>query len=157
MAPKPEPTPSKPAPAPLTSSPKPKPGFEIRAPRVSRPPVKGRDLLEAARRVKASDDPLAERVRLRREVLACRRYGHRWRSASRFSDSIAKFGGGSLLTATLLLLIQGTIGAAVVGTAGLTLLLFLGGTIFSTVFESNAAEWDLEADGLEAVLAETER
>jgi hypothetical protein len=80
---------------------------------------------------------------------------HRWRSAFRFVDSIAKFGGGSLLTATLLLLVQGTTKTAVAGTAGLTLLLFLGGIIISSVFDANAAEWDLEADALEAVLSET--
>ena len=48
-------------------------------------------------------------------------------------------------------------GAAVVGTAGLTLLLFLAGTIFSAIFEGNAAEWEIEGEALDAVLAETER
>ncbi|HYJ82551.1 MAG TPA: hypothetical protein VEW26_06885 [Allosphingosinicella sp.] len=116
--------------------------------------MKGRDLLDTARGLQASDDPLAERLRLRREILALRRYGHRSRSISRLSDGLAKFGGGSLLTATLLLLLQGTLTAGVVGIFGLTLLLFLAGTIFSTIFESNAADWELEADALEAVLAE---
>lgn len=119
------------------------------------PPLRGRDLLDAARSVTASVDPFAERVSLRSEVLSCRRYGHRWRSAFSFVDSIARFGGGSLLTATLLLLVQGTRDSAVVGTAVLTLLLFLGGLIVSTVFDANAAEWNLEADALEAVLSET--
>jgi hypothetical protein len=107
--------------------------------------------------VKASQDPLAERLRLHNEALAFRQQGHRSRSASRLGDSLAKFGGGSLLTATLLLLIQGTLAAIVVGTAALTLLLFLAGTISWVVFENNATEWELEAEALEAVLAETQR
>jgi hypothetical protein len=47
--------------------------------------------------------------------------------------------------------------AIVVGTVGLTLLLFLAGTTSWLILESNAIEWELKAEALEAVLAETQR
>ena len=62
-----------------------------------------------------------------------------------------------MLTATLLLIVSGQAGGAILATAALTLLLFVAGTIFWTYCDMQASQRDFEADWLEAVLKETER
>ena len=117
----------------------------------------GRDLVATANRIMASERPAIERLRLRHEIFDIRATANRSHVRAKLTDSFAKFGGGSLLTAALLLFIQRQGGDAAVVTAGLTLLLFIAGTIFSARFELTGARRDAEADRLQAVLNETER
>ena len=73
------------------------------------------------------------------------------------ADALAKFGGGSLLTTTLLLMINGKAPLSVVITAVFALLIFLVSTIIWVVLELGIAERDSAAERLDAVLKETER
>jgi hypothetical protein len=56
----------------------------------------------------------------------------------RLADAFAKLGGGSLLTATLLLLVNGQVNAPVLAAAVTALLIFVGSTI----------RWSARIDGL---------
>ena len=116
----------------------------------------GRDLIATAKLVLASKQPAIERLRLRQEIIDIRAIAHQSPVMSKLADSGAKFGGGSLLTAAVLLYIQRQVGIVALAIASLTLLLFVGGTIFSARFELRGARRDAEADGLQAVLNETE-
>jgi len=78
----------------------------------------------------------------------------RFKRAAKLADGLGKFGGGSLLTATALLLLNGQWGPAVLGTAVLTLILFVAGTIFSLIFEGWSDRAELEEEHLNAVLRE---
>lgn len=89
-------------------------------------------------------------------MIDIRASAHRSHVLSKLTDSAAKFGGGSLLTAALVLYIQRQAGTAALAIAGFTLLLFVAGTIFSALLELSGARRDAEADGLQAVLDETE-
>lgn len=98
--------------------------------------------------------PVAARLRLRAEELDIRARAQRLRVSARTADNVAKFGGGSLLTATVALLISGSIAWPVAGVAALTLLSFVVATIFAAAFELRAVRADREAEGLAAVLKE---
>jgi hypothetical protein len=115
----------------------------------------GRDLIARANPILASERPAIERLRLRTEIIAIRTAAKQRQLGAKLAEALAKLGGGSLLTATLLLFIQGQAGRAALVTAGLTLLLFVGGITFSALFERWSAKRDAEADGLQAVLNET--
>lgn len=116
----------------------------------------GRNLIAAANRVMASERPAIERLRLRKEIIDIRARAMQRQLGAKLADAVARLVGGSLLTATLLLFIQGRAGQAALVTAGVTLLLFVVGTIFSALFELAGAAWDAEADGVQAVRDETE-
>jgi hypothetical protein len=62
-----------------------------------------------------------------------------------------------LLTATLLLIVGGQGGTAIIATAGLTLLLFVSGITLWTYLDLKASQREFEAEWIEAVLKETER
>lgn len=94
---------------------------------------------------------------MREAALAFRLEARTYQRASKLADAVAKFGGGSLLTAMLVLVISGQAGAAVVVMAVLTLLLFVVGTSYWMYLDRRSAIWDYEADRIEAVLKETER
>ena len=91
------------------------------------------------------------------EALLVRRQGRRFLTGARLADSVAKFGGGSLLTATLLLIIGGQAGPPILITASLALLLFVAGTMFWTYCDLKAADREFDAEWLEAWLEESER
>jgi hypothetical protein len=91
------------------------------------------------------------------EALLFRRQARRFQTGGKLADAIAKFGGGSLLTATLLLIVGGQASATILLTAGLALLLFVAGTIFWAYCDLQAAQREFEAEWLEAALKETER
>ncbi len=116
----------------------------------------GRDLVATANRIMASERPAIERLTLRQEIIDIRATANRSHLDAKLADSMARFGGGSLLTAAFLLYIQRQAGSAALVTAGFTLLLFIVGTIFSARFELRGAGRDAEADRLQAVLNETE-
>lgn len=97
----------------------------------------------------------AIRLEIWDELLSFRQAGRRFRVAAKTADAVAKFGGGSLLTATVLLLITGQGSGWLWGTAALTLLLFVIGTISSAVIEARADGAVLRAERLEVVLQET--
>ncbi len=86
-----------------------------------------------------------------------RQQSRRYLTGSKLADAVAKFGGGSLLTATLLLIVGGQAGTAIIATAALTLLLFVAGITFWVKLDLEAARREFEADWLEAILKETER
>jgi hypothetical protein len=115
-----------------------------------------RDLIATAKLILASEGPAIKRLRLRQEMIDIRASANRSHVLSKLTDSAAKFGGGSLLTAALVLYIQRQAGTAALAIAGFTLLLFVTGTIFSALLELSGARRDAEADGLQAVLDETE-
>ena len=99
----------------------------------------------------------AARAGFKENAWLFRSRGRRYQTGVKLADAVAKIGGGSLLTATLLLIVGGQTGGAIVFTAGLTLLLFIAGTVFWAYCDLKAAYWDYQAEWLEAVLMETER
>jgi predicted ABC-type sugar transport system permease subunit len=103
------------------------------------------------------DSRRSARASMKEEALLFRRQGRRYQTGSKLADSVAKFGGGSLLTATLLLIVGGQAGIAIILTAGLTLLLFVAGITFWIHFDLRASQREFEAEWIEAVLKETER
>ena len=90
------------------------------------------------------------------EALLSRRQARRFQTWARLADAVAKVGGGSLLTATLLLIIGGQAGLPILITALLALLLFAAGTILWTYCDLQAAQRDFDAEWLEAALKEAE-
>lgn len=117
----------------------------------------GQDLIELAASVGRASPASRTAIRLEiwDELLSSRQAGRRSRVAAKTADAVAKFGGGSLLTATVLLLITGQSSGWLWGTAALTLLSFIIGTISSAVIEARADGAELEAQRLEVVLQET--
>lgn len=93
------------------------------------------------------------RIWLRENELRCRLSANRMRVAGRIADGVAKFGGGSLLTTAIALVIGGQVGWLIVGIAALTLLCFVIGTMLAGAFEYRAAIWDFEAERLAAALS----
>jgi predicted ABC-type sugar transport system permease subunit len=100
---------------------------------------------------------LSTRASIKEAALLFRRQARRYQTGAKLADAVAKFGGGSLLTATLLLILNEQAETAVLLTAGLTLLLFVAGIIFWTQFDLEASQREFEAEWLEAVLKEMER
>ena len=99
----------------------------------------------------------AARAELIEQALFLRRSARRLQTRARLADAVAKLGGGSLLTATVLLIIGGQAAPSILMTAGLALLLLVAGTILWTYSDLQAAYRDLDADRLEAALKEAER
>lgn len=99
---------------------------------------------------------LAARLLVQEERLQLRLKARQFASLGRLFDAIAKFGGGSLLTAVLLLMLGGRIETGVIATALTTLIAFLGGTTLTVYFERRAARLDHAADRLEMLLKEVE-
>ena len=99
----------------------------------------------------------AARAELIEQVLFLRGSARRLQTRARLADAVAKLGGGSLLTATVLLIIGGQAAPSILMTAGLALLLLVAGTILWTYSDLQAAYRDLDADRLEAALKEAER
>ena len=97
------------------------------------------------------------RAELIEQVLFLRASARRLQTRARLADAVAKLGGGSLLTATVLLIIGGQAAPSILMTAGLALLLLVAGTILWTYSDLQAAYRDLDADRLEAALKEAER
>ncbi|WP_294056490.1 hypothetical protein [Sphingomonas sp.] len=85
------------------------------------------------------------------------RYARQCRATHKTAEEIAKFGSGSLFGATALLLLTTSAAPLVAGTAGLTLLLFLGGTTIASMFDRKSAQWEHKAARIDAVLAEADR
>jgi hypothetical protein len=103
------------------------------------------------------EDRRAARVSIKEEALLFRKQARRFQTGNKLADSIAKFGGGSLLTATLLLIVGGQANDTILLTAALALLLFVAGTILSSYCDLQAADREFQAEWLEAALKETER
>ena len=99
----------------------------------------------------------AARVAMIEQALFLRRSARGLQTRARLADAVAKLGGGSLLTATVLLIIGGQAAPSILMTAGLALLLLVAGTILWTYSDLQAAYRDLDADRLEAALKEAER
>lgn len=97
------------------------------------------------------------RVRRREQVANLRRNARQAQAIVRLVDAFAKLGGGSLLTATLLLMVNGQVTLPVVVTAMSALLAFIGSTISLIYLDQHVAEFDHAADVIEAALKETER
>ncbi|SFR98414.1 hypothetical protein [Sphingomonas jatrophae] len=124
-----------------------------------KPPTVG-SLAERAEELAAITDPAgrrAARIGLKDEALVFRRSARRFQTNAKLADAFAKFGGGSLLTATLLLIVGGQASAAILGIAALTLLMFVAGTMYWMRMDMRAAQQEFEAERLEALLKETER
>ena len=99
----------------------------------------------------------AARAAMIEQALFLRRSARGLQTRARLADAVAKLGGGSLLTATVLLIIGGQAAPSILMTAGLALLLLVAGTILWTYSDLQAAYRDLDADRLEAALKEAER
>ena len=95
------------------------------------------------------------RLRFREDELTCRLEARIARGSERVADNIAKFGGGSRLTATVAVLLGKQPIWQVASLGVLALSTFLTGTILSALLEYRAVSWDGEADKLEAARAET--
>ncbi|HEX8482557.1 MAG TPA: hypothetical protein VF650_11700 [Allosphingosinicella sp.] len=108
-------------------------------------------------KVSDPDDRRAARASIKEEALLFRRQARRFQTGSKLADAIAKFGGGSLLTATLLLIVGGQANDTILITAALALLLFVAGTIFWAYCDLQSSQREFEAEWLEAALKETER
>jgi hypothetical protein len=120
----------------------------------------GRPLAQIAAdlaKISDPDDRRSARASLKEEALLFRRQGRRYQTGSKLADAVAKFGGGSLLTATLLLIVGGQAGTAIIAMAALTLLLFVSGITLWTYLDLKASQREFEAEWIEAVLKETER
>ncbi len=105
----------------------------------------------------AEPERRSARVRQRQEAANLRRRMKRAQAAIRLADTFAKLGGGSLLTASLLLLVNGQVTRPVIGTALLALLVFLASTIYLMLLDRIVAEYEHAVDVIEAALKETER
>lgn len=103
-----------------------------------------------------ADRPTA-RVSRREEIADLRLKGRRTQGVIRLADALAKLGGGSLLSATLVLIINGRIAAPVVVTALLALFLFMASTIMLVALDRRVADLEHTVDMIEAALKETER
>lgn len=90
------------------------------------------------------------------DALLSRRQARRLQTWARLADAVAKVGGGSLLTATLLLIFGGQAGWPILITAFLALLLFVAGTILWTYCDLRAAQREFDAEWLEAAIKEAE-
>lgn len=106
--------------------------------------------------IESREDRRSARVSFREEALLLRLQARHSQSVAKLADAMAKFGGGSLLTATLLLIIGGHAGTAAVATAALALFLFVAGTICYIYWDRLAARSEYRADWLEAILEEAE-
>jgi hypothetical protein len=125
-----------------------------------RPYGAGRPLATVAAelaKVSDPDDRRAARASIKEEALLFRKQARRFQTGNKLADAIAKFGGGSLLTATLLLIVGGQANDTILLTAALALLLFVAGTILSAYCDLQAADREFQAEWLEAALKETER
>jgi hypothetical protein len=98
----------------------------------------------------------AARSAIKENALLFRRRGRRYLTGAKLADAAAKFGGGSLLTATLLLIVGGQTGGALLVTSAFTLFLFVAGTIIWAYCDMQAAQWEYQAEWLEALLKESE-
>ena len=122
------------------------------------PPQPGESLPQLIDALDLLDNPEARRelrAMVREDELGCRFQAKRFQVARGISDGLAKFGGGSLLTTTIALILGGQLGWPVIGIALLTLLSFVTGTMLSAFFEYRAAAWEHEADRLAAALSQT--
>ena len=106
-----------------------------------------------------SDAGVRRNARLfaRAELLRQRFRGRRHASYGRLFDSLAKFGGGSLLTALVSLMLGGRYGTPTLLLAVVALMSFVGGAISTMYNDLRAAAADYAAERIEAVLKETER
>ena len=103
------------------------------------------------------DERRLARIGDRERIADYRLQARRMQGAARLADAFAKFGGGSLLTTTLLLMINGKAPLSVAVTAVIALLIFLGCTILWVLLEFGVAKSEEAVERLEAVLKETER
>lgn len=78
----------------------------------------------------------------------------RLRAVVRAVDNVAKFGGGSLLTTTVALVLGGRFEPLIVGVAVLTLLVFVATTIYGGIVDGRAVDAISKADRLAAALKE---
>lgn len=102
-------------------------------------------------------DRRTARAQRRDEIADLRLKSRRTQGVIRLADAFAKIGGGSLLTATLLLLVNGQVTIPVVATALSALLVFVGSTISLVILDRQIAGLDHVAEIIEAALKETER
>ena len=116
--------------------------------------------VQIAATLSAIADPAARRdarIAYREEVVKLRFRARQFKGIASMADTFAKFGGGSLLTGTLLLMFTGKTATPVIFTFAFALLIFLMSTIFWFVMDQRTAAFDHAADRLDAVLKETER
>lgn len=103
-------------------------------------------LLEPERRV--------ARVRLREDVAGFRLKARQLQGSIRLADALAKLSGGSLLTATLLLIVNGQMRWPVLITAVTALLVFASSTILLVLLDRKVAVLEHAVDLVEAALKE---
>lgn len=96
----------------------------------------------------------AERTRYREDALAFRLKTRQAQGLMRSADTLAKLSGGSLLTATVLLIVNGHAAWPIVMTAILALLFFSAATICLMWLDQRVARFDHAADLIEAALEE---
>ena len=97
------------------------------------------------------------RIRRRQNAADLRLSARRTQGMVRLADAFAKLSGGSLLTATVLLIVNGQVSWPIIGTALVTLLVFLASIMFLIRLDRETADFDHAVDVIEAALKETER
>lgn len=91
---------------------------------------------------------------LRESELDARWRAERLRASVRVADNVAKFGGGSLLTTTIALVLGGKFEPLIVGVAMLTLLVFVAATMWSSIADRRAVDATFTGERLAAALKE---
>lgn len=94
------------------------------------------------------------RVRLREDVAGFRLKARQLQGSIRLADALAKLSGGSLLTATLLLIVNGQMRWPVLITAVTALLVFASSTILLVLLDRKVAVLEHAVDLVEAALKE---
>ena len=107
----------------------------------------------------ATSEParITARIRRRQNIADLRLSSRRTQGKVRLADAFAKLSGGSLLTATVLLIVNGQVSWPIISTALVTLLVFLASTMFLIRLDRAMADFDHAIDVIEAALKETER
>lgn len=103
------------------------------------------------------DERREARIRRRAQATDARLRVRELQGKVRVADSFAKLGGGSLLTASLLLMINGQVSWPIAVTAMLALLVFVASTMFVYRLDRAIARLENDIDVIDAALKETER
>ena len=128
----------------------------MNSPRHPQRPGSAQDIVDE---LSAVSEPIrrAARIRRRQDIADLRLSARQTQGVVRLADAFAKLSGGSLLTATVLLIVNGQVSWPIIGTAFVTLLVFLTSTISLIRLDRELADYDHAVDVIEAALKETER
>lgn len=128
----------------------------MNSPRRPERPGSAQDIVDE---LSAASEPTmrAARIRRRQDIADLRLSARHTQGIVRLADAFAKLSGGSLLTATVLLIVNGQVSWPIIGTAFVTLLVFMTSTISLIRLDRELAEYDHAVDVIEAALKETER